>query len=273
MPANPIRAAADGAMLPLVTFSIAFGLAATHISADLRGPLLLFFRAVSEAMQTLVRWLVKLAPVGVFCLILPLAAHIGPSAVGEFGYYIVVLSALLCALILALYVIAAAFGRVSLRRFAEAVFPAQSIAFSSRSSLASLPALIEGAERTLPCPPVIAGFALPLAVSVFKVNAPIAWLSAACFVARLYGVHLSAADIGQILALSFLLSFCSPGIPMGSMLLLAPIFSSVGLPAAGIGVLIAVELIPDIFKTIANVTGDMAATALLSRGHRGGGAR
>ena len=91
-------------MLPLVTFSIAFGLAATHISADLRGPLLLFFRAVSEAMQTLVRWLVKLAPVGVFCLILPLAAHIGPSAVGEFGYYIVVLSALLCALILALYV-------------------------------------------------------------------------------------------------------------------------------------------------------------------------
>ncbi len=98
-------------------------------------------------------------------------------------------------------------------------------------------------------------------------------LSAACFVARLYGVHLSAADIGQILALSFLLSFCSPGIPMGSMLMLAPIFSSVGLPAAGIGVLIAVELIPDIFKTIANVTGDMAATALLSRGHRGGGPR
>ncbi len=68
-------------------------------------------------MQTLVRWLVKLAPVGVFCLILPLAAHIGPSAVGEFGYYVVVLSALLCALILALYVIAAAFGRVSLPAF------------------------------------------------------------------------------------------------------------------------------------------------------------
>ena len=80
-------------------------------------------------MQTLVRWLVKLAPVGVFCLILPLATRFGPSAVGEFGYYVVVLSALLCALILALYVIAAAFGRVSLRRFAEAVFPAQSIAF------------------------------------------------------------------------------------------------------------------------------------------------
>ncbi len=271
VPANPIRAAAEGTMLPLVIFSIAFGLAATHISAELRAPLVMFFQGVSESMQTLVRWLVKLAPVGVFCLIVPLAAHIGPSAVGEFGYYVIVLSALLCILSLVLWIIAAVFGRVSLRRFAVAVFPALSIAFSSRSSLASLPAMIEGAERTLPCPPVIAGFALPLAVSVFKVTAPVVWLSCACFVARLYGIHLSAADMGQILALSFLLSFCTPGIPMGSLLMLAPLFLSVGLPAAGIGILIAIDLIPDIFKTIANVMGDMTATALLSRGVRGGG--
>jgi Na+/H+-dicarboxylate symporter len=264
VPTNPIRAAADGDMLPLVIFSILFGLACTSIAPDLRESLVRFFRAVSESMLTLVRWLIVLAPLGVFALILPLAARMGASAAGEFGYYVIVICGALSIQTIALYAIAALVGRVSVKRFANATFPAQVVAFSSRSSLASLPALLDGAKQKLECPPEVTGFALPLAVSIFKINMPIVWLAGACFVARLYGVPLGPLQIGLILGASVLLSFSSPGIPMGSLLLLAPLFATAGLPAEGIGVLMAIDLVPDIFKTVANVTGDMTAAVVLA---------
>ena len=265
VPTNPMRAAADGAMLPLVIFTVLFGLASTGIAPDLRDALVRFFRAVSGSMLTLVRWLIVLAPLGVFALILPLAARMGASAVGAFGYYVIAICVLLCAQTLALYPIAAVVGRVPAKRFAQAVFPAQTIAFSTSSSLASLPALLEGAEEKLQRPPELTGFVLPLAVSVFKINTPIVWLAGACFVARLYAVPFGPAEIGLVLAASVLLSFGTPGIPMGSLVVLAPVFASAGLPVEGVGILIAVDLVPDIFKTVSNVTGDMAAAAVLSR--------
>ena len=268
VPTNPIRAAADGAVLPLVVFSVLFGLASTGIAADLREALVRFFRAVSESMLTIIRWLIVIAPVGVFALILPLAARMGASTVGAFGYYVFVLSSVLFVQTLALYPIAVIAGRVPFKRFAQGAFPAQAIAFSSRSSLASLPALLEGAEKTLKCPSEVAGFVLPLAVSVFKINLPIVWLAGAYLVARLYGVPLGPSQVGLILTASVFLSFSTPGIPMGSLFVLAPVFASVGLPVEGIGILIAVDLVPDICKAIANVTGDMAATVVLSRQHR-----
>jgi proton glutamate symport protein len=180
----------------------------------------------------------------------------------------IAISGLLFVLTLALYPIAAVIGRVSAKRFAEAAFPAQAIAFSSRSSLASLPGLLEGADKKLKCPPQVTGFVLPLAVSIFKINLPVVWLAGAYFVARLYGVSLDPADIALILMASIVLSFGSPGIPMGSLVILAPVFASAGLPVEGIGILIAVDLVPDIFKTVSNVTGDMAAAAVLSRRYR-----
>jgi proton glutamate symport protein len=112
---------------------------------------------------------------------------------------------------------------------------------------------------------------LPLAVSVFKINTPIVWLAGACFVARLYGVSLRPYDIALIMTAAVLLSFGTPGIPMGSLLLLAPLFASVRLPVEGLGILMAVDLIPDTFKTISNVTGDMSVAAILSRGSGGRG--
>jgi len=252
-------------MLPLVIFCILFGLATLSIATELREALARFFQAVSESMLTLVRWLIALAPIGVFTLVLPVAARMGTTAVGAVGYYIVVTSALLCIQTIALYPIASVFGGVSVQCFARAVFPAQAIAFSSRSSLASLPGLLEGAEENLQCSTEITGFVLPLAVSVFKPNTPIIWLTGAYFVAQIYGVSLGPADIALIVTAAVLLSFSSPGIPLGGLLLLAPVLASAHLPIEGLGILLAVDLIPDTFKTIANVTGDMAVATILSR--------
>jgi proton glutamate symport protein len=265
IPTNPIRAAADDAVLPVVIFSILFGFASAGIATDHRDVLVRFFRAISEAMLALVHWLIVLAPLGVFALILPLAAKIGASAVGVFGYYIIVTSAVLIVLILALYSVAVVFGRVPLRRFARAVFPSQTVAFSTRSSLASLPAMLRGAEESLPGRKEVTGFVLPLAVSAFKVNAPIALVAGACFLSQLYGVPLGPKEYAVVLVSSVLISFGGSGVPMGSLFLMAPAYAAVGLPVEGIGILLALDLVPDIFKTISAVTGDMTVAAILSR--------
>ena len=265
VPTNPIRAAADGSMFPLVIFVLLFALASTRTNPGLRQPLVRFFQAVSETMLVLVRWIIAVAPLGVFALMLGFTARMGASALGAVGYYVLATCALLLAQIVLLYAVAVVVGLVSFRDFASAVLPAQTVAFSSRSSLASLPALIEGAEDVLRVPPEIAGFVLPLAVSTFKVSAPIVWISGALFIAKVYGVSLGAREILLIGAVSIILSFSTAGIPSGSLLLMAPVFSNLGLPIEGIGILIALDVVPDIFKTISNVTADMVAAIILAR--------
>ena len=145
VPANPIRAAADAALLPLVIFSLLFAMAARSIDPELRGKLLGFFNAIQETMIVLVRWIIALAPVGVFALVLGMAAHTGLSVAGALGYFVIGVCALISTQAILLYPIASLLGGVSVTRFARAVLPAQAVAASARSSLAALPALIDGA--------------------------------------------------------------------------------------------------------------------------------
>jgi Na+/H+-dicarboxylate symporter len=145
------------------------------------------------------------------------------------------------------------------------VFPAQSVAFASSSSIAALPALVEGAGRELGVSKRISGFVLPLSVTMFKIAAPVSWTFGACFVAWFYGITLSLADLAVVAFAAVFLAFAAPGVPRGAFLMLTPLFLSIGLPAEGIGILIAVDAIPDIFATVLNVTGYMASTAIVAR--------
>jgi proton glutamate symport protein len=265
VPVNPVRAAADGAMLPLVVFTLAFAFALTRLPAARRDTIVPWFQAIADAMLVLVRWVLAVTPLGVFALSLSLAQRMGLDAAGALVHYVVTLSAALLAFILLLYPIAALFGRISVARFAAAVLPAQAVAFSSRSSLAALPALISGARDRLHVSPEITGFVLPLAVSVFRVNVPIAWVVGVQFLAKLYGVPMDVGDIVTLVITSTLISFSVPGIPSASLFLLAPVLVDMGLPPEGVGILIAVDAIPDMFKTTANVTAHMTSAALVGR--------
>jgi Na+/H+-dicarboxylate symporter len=109
----------------------------------------------------------------------------------------------------------------------------------------------------------VSGFVLPMAVSVFKPAAPVAWIVGALFIGRFYDITLGPRELGIVAAASVFLSFAAPGVPRGAFLLLTPLFVAIGLPAEGIGVLIAVDLIPDMCATVVNVTGDVTATALV----------
>jgi Na+/H+-dicarboxylate symporter len=267
VPTNPIRSAVDGAMLPLILFSLAFGLALLSIDSGRRARVTTFFRAIAEAMLVVVRWLLILAPIGVFALALPLVARLGVSALGALVTYVLLVSILAVAFtVLVVYPAAVIGGRVSLRAFARAAAPAQVVASSSRSSLAALPALIEAARDRLGLPPEITSFFLPLASATFRVGATLALTAGALFVARLYSVPISGSQLATIVATSVITSFSIPGIPGGSIIAIVPVLASVGLPVEGMGILLGVDTIPDIFRTTANVTGQMAAATIVARG-------
>jgi proton glutamate symport protein len=263
-PANVVRAAADGAMLPLIVFTVLFGLALRRIVPERRDAVMRVIDGIGGAMLEIVRWLIRLAPIGVFALVAPLAARLGLSLAGALGYYVVAYVAGMLLLAAVLCVAGALGGGVSPLRFVRAVLPAQAVAFSSSSSLASLPALVESAGR-LGLSPGVGGFVLPLAVSSFKVASAVSWLTGTMFLARLYGVELSVADQLTIVASAVALSFATPGVPNGAFLLLAPLLVSVGLPASGVALLIAIDSIPDLFATTTNVTGDFAAVSIVHR--------
>jgi proton glutamate symport protein len=264
IPINPIRAAADGAMLPLVVFSILFAAAIMRTSNATKRTMLDFFRALGEAMMILVRWVILAAPIGVFALAVGLASRLGGAAVGALGFYVLVISGLFVAATVLLYPLAVLVGGVSLRSYAKAIIPAQAVALSTRSSLASLPALVEVAERRLQLPSAVGGFVLPLAVSTFKAATPITYLCGALILSRLYGVPLSGAQMVMIAALAVIISFSSPGIPSASLVLIVPVLVSVGLPAEGLGILMAVDVLPDATKTVLNVTADIVAATVVA---------
>ncbi|GJG86461.1 sodium:dicarboxylate symporter [Gemmatimonadetes bacterium T265] len=266
VPANPLKAAVDGAMLPLIVFTLLFAAAVTRLAPEPRALVTGFFRAVSEAMLVVVGWVLALTPIGVLALAAGLGRDLGAGAIGAVGGYVLILCGLVTVVTLLCYPVAAAFGRVSMRTFARAVLPAQAVAVSSRSSLASLPALIAGFRATLGERPAVTGFVLPLAVSTFKLDTPVADLAGPLFLAHLYGVPLGPAQIATMTLVTVAMSFSNPGIPSGGLFVVtAPVLLAVGLPLDGIGLLIAADAIPDVFNTLVNVTGDMTVATILAR--------
>jgi proton glutamate symport protein len=267
VPTNPVRAAADAAMLPLIVFTLAFGHAVAGLKGETKATVVKVFEAVRDAALTLVQWILMAAPIGVFALALGLSARLGISAIGALAGYIVIVALLTILLgALMLYPMAARLGRVPLREFARAALPAQAVAFSSRSSLAALPAMIEGARERLHLPDEITSFFLPLAASVYRIGAAIGQTAGVVFIAQLYGVALGPAQLATIVLTVVATSFSVPGIPGGSIVIMAPVLMSAGLPVEGIGILLGADTIPDMFRTTANVTGHLAvATAVGER--------
>jgi proton glutamate symport protein len=264
VPANVIKAAADGAMLPLIVFTLLMALASRHIEPALRQTLIDFFSGLAAAMTRVVEWVIAAAPVGVFALVVVAASRMGASLAGAMVYYILAISLALILFALLLYPLAAMVGRIPLGWFVRAAVPAQAVALGSSSSLASLPALIEGA-RALRLPAQVSGFVLPLSVSTFKVATPITWLMGTLFLAKLYGVSLGTTSLVTIAITAVALSLTIPGVPQGAQLLLAPLLVAYGIPAEGVALLIAADTIPDLVGTMTNVTGDLVVATITAR--------
>jgi Na+/H+-dicarboxylate symporter len=266
VPANIFEALAKGDMLPVVTFIAVFALAATQLDDDRRRSLVGLFDAVKDAMLVLVGWIFVIAPLGVFALAVSVGIKAGLGAFGLLGHYIAVLVLVQVGLIILVYPLAVVFGRVGPLAFARAVLPAQAVAVSTQSSIASLPAIFDGAER-LGLPETTSRVVLPLAVSIFRITSPCANVAVVLYCGHLYGMdHTALAYLGALLA-ALVAAVSTGGLP-GSITFLAacvPIANAMGVPIAVLPVLLAVELVPDVFRTLGNVTADLAVTAILSR--------
>jgi Na+/H+-dicarboxylate symporter len=263
VPQNVVKAAADGAFLPLIIFAVLFGLALARVGDARRQAVLRVVEGIAEAMQRLAGWILELAPIGVFALAVPLASRLGLAAAGAvLAYIIVVVLLTIIAVALLLYPLGILAGPMSASKFAAYCAPSQAIAFASRSSLAALPAIVESAERG-GLSPTAARVVLPLAVAVFHFGAAVAQTVGVIFLARLFGVTLTPPQLATIVVAVVLASFAVPGIPGGSIIAMVPVLAAANLPLEGVGILLAVDTIPDMFRTTANLTGAMTLTAIL----------
>lgn len=271
VPANPVKAAADGAMLPLILFSIVFGAALSRVAADRRAVLLRVVSGIQDASLLLVRAVIALAPIGVFALAVVVSAKLGIAAAGALAGYIAIVSGMFVAFTaLVLYPGVVLFGGVSLRTFSRAALPAQVLAFSSRSSLACLPAMLDPVRERLGMPVAISSFVFPLTVTLLRCGGAIAQVMGALFVAKLYGVAIGPAQFATIGLTTMVTTFSIPGIPGGSIIMIVPVLLAAGLPAEGVGLLLGIDTIPDMFRTVANVTGDIVAGVIVWRRSSGG---
>lgn len=269
VPVNPVKAAADGALLPLIVFSIVMGAALTKVERVRRDALLAVMRAVQEASLAIMGAVLVLAPIGVFALAFVLAARIGIAAAGALVTYMAVVCAVctaFCAFVM--YPLASVWGRIPIGEFARALLPPQAVAFSSRSSLAAFPAMLEVAREKLNLSEPVIDFLMPVMITMFRVGAVIAMMIGAMFIARLYGIPLGPTQYLTLALTSIATSFSVPGIPGGGIIVMVPVMLAVGLPAEGVGVLLAVDTIPDMFRTATNVTADLATAVVLDRRRR-----
>ncbi|MFZ4686113.1 MAG: dicarboxylate/amino acid:cation symporter [Hyphomonadaceae bacterium] len=266
-PGNAVAAAAEGAILPLVVFALFFGFAATQLPAAQRAPMVAFFRAVADTMIIIVRWVLLAAPLGVFALALGVGLTAGVGIAGLILHYIVLVSAVTAAIVPLAFLFAFIWGRANPARFINATAPVLAVAISSRSSLASLPLMVERARDAMGTPERVANLVLPMAVAVFRMTSPVANLGVVFFCASVFGVELSpgAIIVGGLVAIA--ISIGSVGLPgeISFIASVAPICMAMGVPIELLGLLVAVEAVPDIFRTVGNVSGDMAATQIVAR--------
>lgn len=266
-PANPIQAAAESAMLPLVVFAMFFGLAATRLAPARKAAVVDLFGAIAETMIVIVRWVLWAAPLGVFALSLGVGLRAGLGAVGTIAQYVIIVSLITASITLWPY-IAVAFKRgVTVGAFTRAVAPVQALAISTQSSLACLPAMVERAQDNLNIPPKVTGLVLPLAVAVFRLTSPVANLGVAYFCAHIFGVEPTLPQMIAAMFVAWAVAVSSVGLPgqVSFMASIVPICLTLGVPVTLLPILLAVEIIPDIFRTVGNITADVGAVAVLHK--------
>jgi len=261
VPQNVIAAASGDAFLPLTVFSLALAFAVANLPGDQRERLTALFEALTNATLIIIGWVLKLAPIGVFALAYGVGARTGASAFGALIHYILIVSSIGFVVLLAAYPVGMAAGRVSLGRFARAAAPAQAVAISTQSSLASLPAML-AATAQLGAAPKVSGIVLPIAVAIFRATSPAMNLAVALYVAHLMNVPVGPAQLAAGVFTAAITTMGSISLPgtVSFIASVAPVALAMGVPIEALGLLIAVETIPDLFRTVGNVTMDIAVT-------------
>ncbi len=262
---NIIAAAAETAMLPLTLFFVMFAVAITRLPEDQGERLLGFFHALGNVMLMIIGWVLAIAPVGVFALAYGVGVQSGGGAFAALGHYVLTVTAMGTFVLVLAYVIAIALGRTG-AGFVSAVLPAQAVALSTQSSLASLPAMLDSASR-LGLRPATAEFVLPLAVVIFRATSASMNLAVVYYIAALAGVEISPAIAIAGILIASVISLSAVSLPgsISFVVSIGPIALAMGVPVAPLALLVAVEMLPDLMRTLGNVTMNVAVTSAVDR--------
>jgi len=266
IPPNLFAAANNGDILPLTVFALLFGLALTRLAAPARKPVVALFEVIGDAFVVIIDWVLVLAPLGVFALAFTVGSAAGGAAFAGLGHYVVIISLIGVIVTLAAYPLAVLVGRVPTARFARGMIAPQAVAISTRSSLASLPAMLTG-SRAMGIRDNVADVTLPIAVALFRATGPAMNVAVAFYVAHWLGIQPSVSQMIAATAVGAVMSYGAVSLPgeVSYISSIAPIAIALGVPIAPLGLLVAVEMVPDIFRTVGNVTHDVALAAVVDR--------
>jgi len=266
VPENIVSAAANSDILPLVVATLLFSLAVSRIAPRRRASMVDFFGGLTDAFLVIIGWILMLAPVGVLALAFGLGAAAGGAAFAALVHYIALVSAVGLVITIAAYPVAVIGGRIPLAHFSRAVLPPEGIAISTRSSLACLPAMLTSA-RQLGLRDEVVDVTLPIAVALFRATGPAMNTAVAIYVAYAVGLHPGPGVIVAATLVGAVMSYPAISLPgeISYISSIAPIALALGAPIAPLGLLVAVEMIPDIIRTLGNVCADVAVTAVVDR--------
>ncbi|MGD8320722.1 MAG: dicarboxylate/amino acid:cation symporter, partial [Gemmatimonadota bacterium] len=266
IPSNPFAAASDGSLLPLIVFTALLAAAAGTLDAGPRGRLIELADAVGDALIKLVYWILWTAPVGIFGLAAPVTAKMGWALLGNLAVFVIsVVLGLAVLLALVHLPVVRAVGRIGPFRFLRGTFGGAAVAFSTTSTVAALPVMIEEAEENLGLSPNISTLVLPLGASMYRPGSALFQGAAIVFLAHLYSVPIPPAAVGGALLATFLVSLTVAPVPSSSVVTLAPALDAVGVPLAGLAILLGVDRIPDMFRSAVNSLGQSTTAVLADR--------
>jgi Na+/H+-dicarboxylate symporter len=266
IPPNLFAAANNGDVLPLTVFALLFGLALTRLAGPARKSLVGLFEAVGDAFIVIIDWVLILAPVGVFALAFTVGSAAGGAAFAGLGHYVVIISVIGVIVTVAAYPMASLLGGISMLSFTRWMIGPNAVAISTRSSLACLPAMLT-ASRGMGIRENVADVTLPIAVALFRATGPAMNTAVAFYVAHWLGLHPTMSQMIAATAVGAVMSYGAVSLPgeVSYISSIAPIAIALGVPIAPLGLLVAVEMVPDIFRTVGNVTHDVALTAIVDR--------
>lgn len=266
VPRNPLAAAARGDMLAVIFFSLVFGAALAGIHGAGAKALTDTLVGLADVVVQIIGMVMKVAPVGVFCLIFSVAARFGFGLLRPLGWYVVtVLAGLVLVQFVVYPLLVLLLCRRNPRDFLRAIWPAMLTAFSTSSSNATLPVTLRVSETALRIPPNIGGFVLPLGATMSMNGTALFEGVTVLFIAQVFGTHLSLSAQAVVVAMAVLAAIGTAGVPGGAIPLLILVLEAVGIPGESIAIVIGVDRLLDMSRTVVNVSGDLTAAAFIAR--------
>lgn len=266
VPRNPVKAAADGDMLAVIFFALMLGVALTALSSEKAEPLVRFLESLGHATVAIIELVMKLGPYGVFCLIFSVTARFGYDLLLSLAQYVLtVVGSLLVFQFVAYPLILVLVARFSPRDFFAKCRIVMLTAFSTSSSNATLPTTMRVARESLGLPREIAGFVLPLGATMNMNGTALFEGATVLFLAQVFGIHLTLVQQLVVVLMSVVTAIGVAGIPGGSIPLLMMVLGLVGVPMEGIAIILGVDRILDMCRTVLNVTGDLVTATIVAR--------